>query len=159
MRNRPWLALAALIGLSGAAPCQATPPTAAWRSIATKDSPAALALIEANHPGAAPDLGDLAFQAKLRVAREHVAERLPRVSDYPAYAALMAGLSADFRDGHIWNNAIVGAQRVETAGVVVVRQGGQWMGNRPLMAALSAGPRPRAGARRACVRGGRRCGR
>ena len=30
---------------------------------------------------------------------------------------------------------------------------------RPVMAALSAGPRPRAGAFRACVRGGRRCGR
>lgn len=108
-------------------PCQATPIVDAWHTIAVEDSSAALKLIETDHPGAAPELGDAAFQARLVLAKAHVAERLPQVTDYPAYAALMAGLAADFQDGHIWNNAIVGAQRINTSGILLIRQDGHWV--------------------------------
>ena len=53
-----------------------------WQEIARSDADAALRLIEENHPGARPEVGDSDFLARLARAREHVAERLPKVANY-----------------------------------------------------------------------------
>ncbi len=126
MRSRVWATLVAITGIF-CFPCQATPIENAWHTIAVKDSDAALALIETDHPGAARELGDTAFQAHLALAKAHIAERLPKVTDYPSYSALMAGLAADFQDGHIWSNAIVGAQRINSSGILLIRRDGHWV--------------------------------
>lgn len=126
MLIRVWMTLVTVASIF-CFPCQATPIAAAWHTIAAKDSDAALALIETDHPGAAPELGDTAFQARLALAKAHVAERLPKVTDYPSYAALMAGLAADFQDGHIWSNAIVGTQLVNSSGILLIRRNDHWV--------------------------------
>ena len=99
----------------------------AWQALARVDSAAAIELIERNHPGAAPELGDRPFQERLAVARRHVGDRLPKVADFPSYAALMNGLANDFRDGHIWSNARLSSPQRRWAGIVIARRGGQWV--------------------------------
>lgn len=97
-----------------------------WRELARIDSEAALALVAEHHPGAVPALGDAAFSERLEAAKAHVAERLPRVRDYFGYTALMTGLAADFRDGHIWTNAILQQPVRAWTGLILTRRGGAW---------------------------------
>ena len=99
----------------------------AWQSLAKVDSTAAIELIERNHPGASPALGDRYFQQRLAIARGHVRERLPKVVDHSSYAALMNGLANDFRDGHIWSNPRLSSSQRRWAGLVIARRGGQWI--------------------------------
>lgn len=113
----------------GAGPALAAQDSMAahWRALAEADSRAAISLIEENHPGAAPALGDEAFQQRLATARKHVGERLPKVSDHGGYAALMSGLAAEFGDGHIWSSALVGSQVRDWTGIVLARRGGAFV--------------------------------
>jgi hypothetical protein len=99
----------------------------AWHDLAAADAAAALALIEENHPAAAPELGDKVFLARLAQARTHVAERLPKVSTYGGYSALMNGLAAEFGDGHIRAGAQVHFRVGKWAGLLPVRRGGRWV--------------------------------
>jgi hypothetical protein len=117
----------ALLALSASGVHAQDPAAEAWRRLAALDAAAALRLIEENHPGAAPSLGDHAFLDLLRSARTHVQERLPGVSDYDGYAALMGGLATDFRDGHIWSNSRLQKTQRTWAGFIIVRQAGHWM--------------------------------
>lgn len=110
----------------------------AWAELASADVAAALQLIESNHPGAAAELGDTHFQQLLRTARANTERRLPLVSDYFAYVAVMNGLANDFRDGHIWSNGIVSPSRRTWAGLVMGRRGGKWV----VAAEESANPVP-----------------
>lgn len=105
----------------------ATPSEQAWNALARADVAAALALIEESHPGAAPELGDLAFQQALRTARANAEQRLPLVKDYGGHAAVLNGLANDFRDGHIMTNALVSPSRRTWAGLAIARSGGQWI--------------------------------
>jgi hypothetical protein len=98
-----------------------------WQALAAADSAAALKLIEENHPGAAPELGDKQFLDMLARARTHVAERLPKVSTFGGYNALMNGMAADFEDGHIRSSARAGWLVRNWAGIIPVRRGGKWM--------------------------------
>lgn len=111
------------------APLGAQSPAAdkAWNDLARADVAAAMQLIEANHPGAAPELGDAAFQRLLRTARANAERRLPLVRDYYGHAALLNGLANDFRDGHIWSNPSFSSSRRTWAGIVMARRGGQWV--------------------------------
>ncbi len=126
---RTVLAMAAAVVAQPVAAQVAPVPAAAdaWRQLTTADADAALALITDNHPGAAAELDDRDFQAKLAAARAHVAERLPRVTGYAGYSAVMNGLANDFRDGHIWSRAILAQTRRSWAGLVVIRQAGAWI--------------------------------
>lgn len=124
---RLWLtvAIAAL-----AAPLLAqprSPAERAWNELASADLAAALELIERNHPGAAPELGDTQFQSLLSTARANARKRLPLVRDYGGHAALLNGLANDFRDGHIWSKARISPNRREWAGLVITRIGGHWV--------------------------------
>lgn len=123
--RRTWLIMA--IAAMGAARGAEPEAGAAWRSIAEADARAALELVAANHPGAVPALGDTAFLERLRVARRHVDERLPLVRSYGGYNALMNGVAADFRDGHIWAGSLVAFNVRKWAGILPVRRGGRWV--------------------------------
>ena len=104
-----------------------TPVEQAWNALAKADAAAALDLIERNHPGAAPELGDVRFQQALRDARANVQRRLPLVKDYGGHAALLSGLANGFRDGHIMSNALLTPARRTWAGLLMTRSGGQWI--------------------------------
>lgn len=124
---RIGLALALALWASPLTAQQSTAPERAWNELARADVGAALHLIETNHPGSARELGDGNFQERLRVARANAGQRLPLVHDYFAYAAVMNGLANDFRDGHIWSNAILSPSRRIWAGLVMARRGGRWV--------------------------------
>lgn len=98
-----------------------------WRGLADVDGRFALKLIEDNHPGAVVAVGDADFQAQLQTARQHFAERVPQVESFEGYSALMAGMAADFRDGHIWSRASTRPGRVGWTGLVLGRRGGAWV--------------------------------
>ena len=110
-----------------AAPSVAQEASNPWQLIAKDDALAALELIEDNHPGADPSLGDDAFLERLREARSHVEQRLAKVDSYTAYDALMSGLAADFGDGHIWSTALVEYRYRAWAGIILSRRGGAWV--------------------------------
>ena len=125
-------AVASFVALLSAMPTQAQAPVhsaafaAGWHDAAAADSEVALTLIEENHPGAAPQLSDKEFLSRLSLAERHVAERLPKVVDFGGYSALMDGLAADFRDGHIWSSAELGWKIVRWVGIVPIRKNGSW---------------------------------
>jgi hypothetical protein len=98
-----------------------------WRGLAEVDGRFALKLIEDNHPGAVVAVGDKDFQAQLQTARLHFAERLPQVESFEGYSALMAGMAADFRDGHIWSRASTQPGGVSWTGLVLGRRDGAWV--------------------------------
>jgi hypothetical protein len=104
-----------------------TPAQQAWNDLARADVTAALELIEKNHPGATPDLGDSAFQTALQEARANSERRLPLVTDFGGHAALMNGLANDFRDGHIMSNALLTPARRSWAGLIIARRAGKWI--------------------------------
>ena len=121
------LALFSMLVSMQVGPAHAQSAGEAWQILAKVDSAAAIDLIERNHPGAARELGDLAFQERLAVAKKNLRERLPKVVDHPSYAALMNGLANDFRDGHIWSTARLSSSQRRWAGIVIARRGGQWV--------------------------------
>ncbi|MEG1453299.1 S41 family peptidase [Brevundimonas sp.] len=119
----------ALAMVSGNALAQ-TPQEAAashWRAMAETDGDFALQLIEDNHPGAVVAVGDTDFRNQLATARRHFAERLPLVESFEGYSALMAGMAADFRDGHIWSRATTQPGNVGWTGIILTRRNGTWM--------------------------------
>lgn len=126
-------ALMALSILCGASLCRAaTPPGSAqaqehWRALADIDSQAAVALIEDSHPGASVELHDVEFTSLVAAAKQHLSERIPQVIDYPGYRAVMDGLAADFRDGHIWAHPTALPIYVKWTGIVLSRQDHQWV--------------------------------
>jgi hypothetical protein len=126
-KSAGMLLICATTALSAARATAQSPAVEAWRQLARADAEAALRLIEENHPAAAPSLGDTIFQRYLRTARANVETRLPQVGDYDGYTALMSGLAAEFRDGHIWSTARVQKQRRGWAGILLGRQAGQWI--------------------------------
>lgn len=126
---RTLVALAAAIALMGMpAQAQDAAPDGAnlWRQMAETDSTAALRLITDNHPGARPELGDVVFQQRLAMATAHVGERLPEVRSFEGYSALMAGLAADFADGHIWSRPRVEGTTLFWTGILLKREGQAW---------------------------------
>lgn len=103
------------------------PAEQAWNGLARADVEAALALISESHPGGAAELGDKHFRERLATARANAEKRLPLVKDYFGHAALINGLANEFRDGHIWSNAIISPSRRSWAGIVMARSGGKWI--------------------------------
>lgn len=119
--------MAAALTIGPAKAQQAASVVDQWRFFATIDSKAALTLIEENHPGAQPGIADTAFHERIALAKRHLAERLPRVTDFAGYNAVMEGLAADFRDGHIWSRSLAKPQFVEWTGMVIDRKGGAFV--------------------------------
>lgn len=117
----------ALLLAAPAAAQPVTPAEKAWNMLARADVEAALDLIVENHPGAAPELGDSEFQQALERGRANAERRLPLVKDFGGHAALMNGLAADFRDGHVMSNSPFSRTARNWAGLVIRRSGGKWL--------------------------------
>ena len=122
-----WPALVFLLcaGAARAQPLDA--PQQAWQALTRADVAAALDLIETNHPGAAPELGDMAFRQALARARANAQRRLPLVKDFGGHAALMLALANEFGDGHIMTNSLFSRSRRRWSGLMIARSGGQWV--------------------------------
>src|ERR1700753_3793738 len=91
-RRWPWLALAATLLRLAAPPLRAPmaavyggddftpPPDPRWAPIATADIDAAWRLIEDNHPGAVPEVGDTVFRRRLEQAHAIALQRARTVT-------------------------------------------------------------------------------
>jgi len=123
-----FAALLSIVTMGTPASAQDGPEVADhWRALARIDGRAALALIREYHPGAQPVLHDTVFLENLDRAQRHLEERLAQVTNYDGYNAVMEGLAADFRDGHIWSQSLAKPRSRTWTGMVVVREAGSWV--------------------------------
>jgi hypothetical protein len=98
-----------------------------WSPIATQDVEAAYRLLRDNHPGAAPELNDLAFQLRLKNAHALALQRARTVSSYLGYLFVLAGFATDIGDKHIWSRPTFVVNLPRWAGIIVSKRGDAWI--------------------------------
>jgi hypothetical protein len=115
----------ALLGAMGAAPAGLAQVDVAgyWRTLTLMDVEAAHRMLAEDHPGAAKEVGDEKFQRSLASAYAKAKERAAKVTSYDGYVATMAGLSVGLGDKHIWSRPLYSLDRPEWPGIILVRQG------------------------------------
>jgi len=99
------------------------PPDPRWGPITVGDVEAAYRLLRDNHPGAAPELHDLAFQNKLRFAHALALKRARTVTSYPGYVAVLTSFAANMGDKHIWDRPTFVVNTPRWAGIIVSMRG------------------------------------
>jgi hypothetical protein len=98
-----------------------------WSPIAAQDVEAAYRLLRDNHPGAAPELHDLAFQQRLGSAHALALRRARTVTSYQGYIAVLAGFATDMGDKHIWSRPTFVVNLPRWAGLIVSKRGDSWI--------------------------------
>ena len=98
-----------------------------WRPIAEQDVEAAYRLLRDNHPGAAPELHDLAFQQRLSNAHTLALKRARAVTSYQGYLFVLAGLATDMGDKHIWSRPTFVVNLPRWAGIIVSKRADAWI--------------------------------
>ena len=119
-------AIAAAAALA-AAPAAAADPAAHWRGLTLGDVEAAHRMLSEDHPGAAPEVGDAAFRARLAAEYAEARARAARVSSYQGYVATLAGFAAGLGDKHIWSRPLFAPEARDWAGILVARRGGRFV--------------------------------
>jgi hypothetical protein len=104
-----------------------SPADVRWRTIAAEDIQAAFRLLRNNHPGAAPELHDLAFQQMLNRAHMVALVRAGRVSSYQGYTAVLAGFATDMGDKHIWSRPTFVINTPRWPKIIVNKRGNSWI--------------------------------
>lgn len=125
-----FMIVAALIAAQPAAPSVAEPSRAAadgWAQLTRADVEAAYRLLLDNHPGAAPEVGDRTFVARLDEAHRTALARSERVTSFSGYSAVMAGMATSFEDEHIWSNPSLRGIPYRWVGLVMARRTGAWV--------------------------------
>ncbi len=97
-----------------------------WSPIAVQDVEAAYRLLRDNHPGAAPELHDLAFQQRLEGAHALALRRAHTVTSYQGYLFTLAGFATDIGDKHIWSRPTLVVNLPRWAGIIVSKRGAAW---------------------------------
>ena len=95
-----------------------------WGPITVRDVEAAYRLLRGNHPGAAPELHDLAFQHRLNSAHVLALSRARTVTSYQGYIAVLAGFATDMGDKHIWSRPTFVVNIPRWAKIIVSKRGG-----------------------------------
>jgi hypothetical protein len=103
------------------------PADSRWRPIAVRDVEAAYQLLRDNHPGAAPELHDLKFVARLNSAHALALKRARSVNSYPGYLFTLAGFATDMGDKHIWSRPTFVANLPRWTGLIVSKRGDNWV--------------------------------
>jgi hypothetical protein len=98
-----------------------------WSPITVQDVEAAYRLLRDNHPGAAPELHDLAFQQRLNNAHTLALKRAGTVSSYQGYLFVLAGFATDMGDKHIWSRPTFVVNLPRWAGIIVSKRGDAWI--------------------------------
>lgn len=119
-------AAAALLAAPLAGPAGAqTPPDRDWAAVTRTDVEAAYALLNDNHPGALPEIGDTDFRRRLEDGRALALERAARVSDAGGHRAVMNSFAGAMGDRHIAFQP-AGPALWNWAGVVFRKAGAEW---------------------------------
>lgn len=98
-----------------------------WSGVTIGDVDAAYRLLRDNHPGAAPELHDLAFQRRLNDAHALALKRARTVSSYQGYLFVLAGFATDMGDKHIWSRPTFVVNLPRWAGIIVSKRGEAWI--------------------------------
>lgn len=98
-----------------------------WSAIAVQDVEAAYQLLRDNHPGAAPELHDVAFQQSLTNAHTLALKRARTVTSYEGYLFALAGFATDMGDKHIWSRPTFVINLPRWAGIIVSKRGDAWI--------------------------------
>ena len=129
-RISPLVALAAVLPAAtpALAQIQSARPEAAghWRALTELDLEAAYALVNDNHPAAAPELGDSEFRAKLAEAIAAARSRAAKVDSYGGYAAVLNGFAVALGDQHLWSRQAVRPAAYWWTGLSIARRGDGW---------------------------------
>lgn len=147
--GKQWLLAiaAASLALHTPAGSQSIEPGVAssfFRQAAIADVEAAASLLEENHPGAAPEMGDEHFREMLGAAHRLARGRAEQVADIEGYLAVMAGFSNMLDDKHLSFKPGVVVSRPSWVGLIIGLRGGRWVvvdeepwpGRAPLAAAV-----------------------
>jgi hypothetical protein len=126
------LLLAAFVGA-----CAMTAPVSAqsqtdelashWRAITMADLETAYALVRDNHPAAAPELEDVAFQQRLANAHATARERVANVTDIYGYLAVMSGFGVALEDKHLFFINAISPRLVRWPQFIAARRAGAWV--------------------------------
>lgn len=102
-----------------------TPPDRDWAAVTRTDVEAAYALMNDNHPGALPEIGDADFRRRLEEGRTLALDRAARVSDAGGHRAVLNGFAGGMGDRHIAFEPAEWASW-SWAGLVFRKVGAEW---------------------------------
>ena len=102
------------------------PPDPRWSRITQVDVDAAYQLLLDNHPGAALELGDIAFQQRLIAAHLRALKRARGVTSYQGYLFALAGFATDMGDKHIWSRPTFVVNLPRWPDFIVSKRGETW---------------------------------
>lgn len=98
-----------------------------WQEFTLGDLAAAHALLRDNHPGAAPELGDVQFQRALLDAYRLAQQRAAKVANYEGYIATLAAFGTSFGDKHIRSTPAFRRELLNWPSFIVARKGSDWI--------------------------------
>ncbi|MGZ9098501.1 MAG: hypothetical protein ACXW3O_02240 [Brevundimonas sp.] len=124
IRSLVLAASAAAALLAGSVGAQ-TSPDRDWAAVTRTDVEAAWALLNDNHPGALPEIGDADFRRRLEDGRALALERAARVTDAGGHRAVLNGFAGGMGDRHIAFQP-AGPASWTWAGVVFRKAGAEW---------------------------------
>jgi hypothetical protein len=117
--------------LIGRALQNAQPPAAdivdMWRTVTKRDVEAAFALVDDNHPGALPEVGDDAFRETLAQAHALALSRAGKVTGYEGYVATLEGFMRALGDKHVWARPLASITYPDWAGLITSKRGNKWI--------------------------------
>ncbi|TAJ56223.1 hypothetical protein [Brevundimonas sp.] len=102
-----------------------TPPDRDWAATTRTDVEAAYALLNDNHPGALPQIGDTDFRRRLDEGRALALERAARVSGAGGHRAVLNAFAGGMGDRHIAFQP-AGPASWTWAGLVFRKAGAEW---------------------------------
>jgi hypothetical protein len=108
-------------------PLPFAPPDQRWRAITETDLGAAYKLLRDNDPGGAPELHDTAFMDRLEKSHKLALARVPKVTSYDGYVAVLAGFANGMGDKHIWSRPSYVTNRPFWPGFLMSKRGDAWI--------------------------------
>src|SRR5438445_4882339 len=98
-----------------------------WRAAAQADVEAAYTLIEENHPGVVPEVGDTPFRAALAAAHIAAQARAADVTSLEGYSATLAAFGVALGDKHIGSRPVYVSASVDWSGLITAKRADRWI--------------------------------
>lgn len=129
MRCAPkWLYFMFCVGLlSGAANAADNSTALQWQALTRIDIAAAYDLLQENHPGTLPEVGDKLFTDTLAAAHAKALDRAAKVRDIEGHNATLAAFANSMGDGHIWSHDVFERREFAWAGIIAAKRGPDWV--------------------------------
>jgi len=113
--------------LAAATPARAQDAAPHWRALTLIDVEAAHRMLSEDHPGSAPEVGDIRFRERLAAAYATARQRAALAESYQGYQAVLAGFAVAMGDKHISSRPLFEAGSRDWAGLLIARRGAGWV--------------------------------